>query len=483
MPANASSPSSQTNIVTNYPTLPVPLIFGNMNWSRSFEGFPSGTIEYEGVLPGDVQVLQGAYATGTKVSFYGVDFEVRSFSATKAKYVVTDVYRCTIGLRWYYERAMTLPIRASALPSATKQVVISNKIRYYREVNVVDIASKVSVPYSGPNFAFELPPDADFSYSLTLKEVLEQNARRLGCFVDYGSGIHLLDLQSAANSYNFPQGTALTGGSSGIQTPIGYKEMRVTGAFSKQLPSAQNTGATPFIYMQPSIKTIVEEDKNPHLPPPSDTKIENLDSNHDFSGPTKSKKITTTVNDTPESEEVWIYGYAYLLEDMQASQSLPVITNPQAHWRVIEYKKTTYVYQKLQPISFDIEVRDADNLNVMPHVIHPDYTQYVSISGTKMELNLPTRYLVGTKTEGYKWTRLVKENDSVPVDSLGTMENVDNSLSGPSNPYYNHFKFRQVPLSGESAYPSSVTLRVLLLIRSSEETQYQLIEVFTVKIV
>jgi len=437
---------TESNIVRNPPRLPIPLYFGGLSCSCSLEQSPTAQIEYEGVLPIDLAQIESEYSIGRRLKIYSLPFEVKSYGYSKDKCVVTDVYKVTVALQWAYERQIVLPIKVVNLPINLVSSSERGKPRVSRRIAISAIARQAEVPYKGPEFYVELPPEADLNTTITLKEALEQNARRFGCCIYYEDGVSLRRLSDCQN-YTFPKGEVISDGANTISIPVAYNKTEVAGRFSKPLQkNATVTGLTPFYRREPVIKTIVEVDDQVTLPPKGTLILKGLDSNADFSGPKKSQKITTTVNDSPETEELFIYGFSYLLEDMiYLDVDEPLITNPQGYWGIVEHRKTQYIYKPLPPIAFNVSVRDPVTGMAKMAIVHPDYQDFVVLKGNVLYLNLPVRYQVESITTGIKQVRYVKEQQS--IDN----ENVGDTREGLSSPFYPLFKFFYHPLEARTA--------------------------------
>lgn len=93
MPLIGRGVSLRSNVVTNLPSLPVPMYAGSISCSCSFEAFPTGSLEYTGVSEQDISQLERAYEVGSQLSIYDIGFEVASYSYQREGHILKDTIK------------------------------------------------------------------------------------------------------------------------------------------------------------------------------------------------------------------------------------------------------------------------------------------------------------------------------------------------------------------------------------------------------
>ncbi len=116
--------SLTTSIVRNPPRLPVPMTDGTVSFGVTFQGFPSGTLEYKDILEQDISQFESAYnpKQGDKeVTIYGIDYIVDAYSYSRQNYV------------WKNSRRFSIFTVNVALKSAIEEK-ISKKVKVFEIV-------------------------------------------------------------------------------------------------------------------------------------------------------------------------------------------------------------------------------------------------------------------------------------------------------------------------------------------------------------
>lgn len=444
MPAQGSLGSSKSNIVNSLPGLPVQMQYGTVSWSVSFEGQPSGSLEYLGCTEQKLSQVKSAYKVDKVLTLYGIKFRVSSFSYQREGYVYKgnikfSVYSVSVSLSGQYEEKAQREIKLKPLANSQGKVKVNQ------------IAAQCNTPYSGPTIEIKLEPDADSELTASLQSLVTSRARLLGSYVSYNEGIALKSLNSGG-SWSFPDTDVITDGPNSLGKGGGYNDAVLTGGFLTPPPNSSETGAPPevptFQYLQPTVETVVEEDDLPTEPPPFSKSLRDLSSVFDLSGPKKVRKITTQVYGQPDIEEIWIYGFVYTAEDIGTNNGgvlgKPLkSTNPGIYWKVVEYTKTTYIYTAPPALTLQIFATDPKNADYKyPVVIKKGYSQFASIpsSGGNVTFTSTASYLTSIVSQGWKLVRYQKEVEE------------QNQTFDSTSPSYSTFNFFTLPTFSKTAY-------------------------------
>lgn len=490
MPAHGRSQPGSSNIIAAnlLPSLPVPLYDGKISVSLSFEGHPSGTIEYPSASDEFLVMLDAVYAApidnvqgnrGSSSLQFQAALEVMGAgnnislstalsSASQAlpgsgsanKIVIGEVYltiatfsydpdrfehesgisgrthNVKVGLAGYHEFAVNKPINLGNLSRANGKIAIAT------------LARAGGIPYSGPNFLFTAEGE-----TTTFASVLQANARRLGCFIDYCGPTVALKAFDGVASWSFSDQELIDEGEIKLEIPPSFRNLEVTGPFllsANQFTLNDNETAN-FRQREPVIETIVEEDDDFDDPPEDTLVLRSLDSNFDMSGPKKVRKETTLMDGSAILEETWIKGFAYTSEQIHVGEGLLFSDTPKDYWTLVEYQRSEPIYEKLPSlVSIEISARDPITQAYIPLLLHPDYVNFASVrsfGSTNLSLSLNTEFLTLNKISGWILNRLLKENGST-ADGRA----VGNTLDGPDNPFYPYMHFKREPKQDQTAY-------------------------------
>lgn len=475
MPVYARTRYFKSDIVKNPPNLPIPMYSGDVDWSLSFEGFPSGSLEYTNIAEDDLPQFEQAYnhrkgGTSSKISLqiYGIDFQVDSYGYDRKGVLWRDtrlinIYTVSIGLKSCWEELVTQDVKVFKLvPLGSSSVKLSS------------LCKSVGVPYTGPSIDVAIPPNSDKDYSVTIDSIAKDYARINGCYLSFNAGVTLKYLNNSGNSWSLTKEEVVTDGKNTLAENVGYRETELTwGSGDKK-----NTNAIPettFSKKEPVIQTLEEVDEDLEKPPEGSIVIKNMVDCHDNSGPKKTKHKTTSIDGNADTEETWIWGFEYTAEEVCLDNGLVFSDEPENSWKLIEYQKTTHKYERIEGLTLNISAKDPDpkyaNTDLsgfVTLVVHPDYENFVSYSGTSGTFNSNAKYLTESKTEGWRSLRFEQESD----DKLITLDNED--------PFYKLYQFQHIPSESVTAY-SLINSRTLYetepnLPFSVEWKQYQELE-------
>lgn len=440
MPVYGTAIAAKSNVVTDLPVLPVPMFLGTVSGSVQFQGFPSLSLEYQGVLEADLPRLESSYQLSRDITLYGTPYRVSSYSYQRDGYSIRNgikfnVYQVSISCSWKYELVIEKEIKLKPLAGRSGKVAIAA------------IASAAKIPYSGPSFSVTVPDNADVNYSVTLKTAVEQNAKILGCYISYANGVTLRRMTSGG-SWSFDDADIINDGQNNISEQPAYNNTLLEGGFLNSNQSNQTIVTSPatFTYVAPVTETVIEEDQDPNLLPVGTTVLRTLDSCFDLSGPKRVRKITTQMYDNPESEEIWTYGFVYTAADIRAPNDELLSTNPARFWKIIEYQKIQYIYKSIPSITLAVTATDPTNPSkTYPPVIHPDYDRFASIPRTGGNITFTTTasYLTEIKGTGWKVVRFARE---------GEKESTKYDTFDPVNTYYKACQFFTIPVESKTLY-------------------------------
>lgn len=432
------------NIVRNPPNLPIPMFSGTISWSVNFAGFPQATLNYTNIASSDIRRFGGAYnhRAGDReinIKIYGISFVVDSYAYDRTGYTWRgteriDVYSCTVGLKSAYEFKLSQNVKIfDVVDFGSKQVSFNS------------LCQSAGIQYTGPNFFLSIDKNSDRNATINLKSTAEEYSLIYGSYVSYNSGIEFKKL-TEGKSWSFDELEITTDGANTLNTSIGYKDAILTWQPSEQ-QSEQNGEGVEFRLQQPDIQTVFESDEDPESPPSTSAVLRTYDSNHDMSGPKKVRRRNVTIDGTTESTQTWTYGFEFLAEDIWIDEIGLFSDKPANFWKVVEYEKTQYIYQRIKDLALTIKAKDPATGNstlsgFVSLLVHPDYRQFVSGTfdlGDTQVFRQNNLYLVETRTKGWKRFRFQQEDDS-----RNTLDKEDE--------FYRLFKFKTLPSESKTAY-------------------------------
>lgn len=448
MPVTGRVNQGKTSIVRNPPILPIPIYFGGLNLSVSFEGHPSAGISYEGIVERDIPRYEATYVPHeTQVEIEGIKFVVESYGYD-AEYHPNSLqpfstYKVSIALKSLYEK------RASETVKVFK--VVS---RGSASITLSALCAAAKIPYIGPNISLTIPPNSDANLAISVQDAVNAHARINGCYVSWTKGCQLLKFDSGARSWNFPISDVITDGQNTRSGWNGYRDTELTWGNSQDNPeSTTPTNGTQFTKKAPVVERVVEEDAEYASPPPGTYVLKDLSSTCDESSPTKTRKITTTIDGTPEREEVEIWKFCYTAADIwDSGQDMLFSATPEAFWQVVERQVTEYIYESLPATTLTVRAKDPNPMYAKsgsgPYVtlvVDPDYAQFASASpiGGSITFQTQTKYLTQVLTTTTKKVRLAKESEGGEIGyaSLDT-----------ENPFYDLVRYKTITGQQKQAY-------------------------------
>ena len=398
MPILTRTSFTHSPLVFDVPRLPYPMMAGEISYSDRMTSEPTATLIYNGVSSDAIAEIERAYPMGQRIFLYGVPMEVnnRSYSQDSVKVDRVgwlDSYTVTISLQFL-------------------SIVLQAKERYGSGISGRVTPGQTSRP--------------------KWQEKLEElgNEADLKGFLAYSDGLRVKPL-GFGSTWKFTREQVIEVGGSSVALPSeGYNKAPLTWGTSAKAPPAPNAPLTP---KKQERLILTEGDINPEKPPDNDAqlwlsegeqaaeakKLRDMSSNFDQSGPTKFKRVVTTVDGTPESEsyELWGYVYRYIdILDEDGYPRKPSEYKPADFWRKVEERTTTHTYSNLDIFTgITVTITDpADPSRRLQAIVHPDFQQFVSggpiISSASIKSE--TQYLLGSVTKGRKLTRLVQESDA-----------------------------------------------------------------------
>jgi hypothetical protein len=376
------------------------MMAGEISYSDSMTSEPTATLVYTGVSSGTIAEIERAYPMGQRIFLYGVPMEVnnRSYSQDSVK---------VDGVGWLDSYTVTISLQFLS-------IVLQAKARY------------------GSGTSGRVTPGQ--SSRPRWQEKLEElgNKADLKGFLAYSDGLRVKSF-GFGSTWQFTREQVLEVGGSSVALPSeGYNKAPLTWGTDGAKTPSPNAPLTP---KKPERLTLTEGDTNPEKPPDNDAqlwlsdeaqsaeakKLRDMSSNFDQSGPTKFKRVVTTVDGTPESEsyELWGYVYRYIdIFDEDGYPRKPSEYKPADFWRKVEERTTTHTYSNLDSftgIALTItDSSDPKRERRLKALVHPDFQRFVSggpiVSSTSIKSE--TQYLLGSVTKGRKLTRLVQESDA-----------------------------------------------------------------------
>lgn len=414
------------NFVRQLPNLPVPMQFGSISHSISFEQQPSGSLSYEGITIADKIRFEQAYLIPIsqkrppKIDLFGIHLVADSYAYDRAHFIFEgetkfDRYKVNISLKGRYEDSLDTPIKVFKYIS-----------RSVKKISVARLASIVKVPYSGPIFDYELESD-DPSLEVTLSAAIESKLRILECYVDYSQGVALRRLDTGG-TWNFLTEDVLTDGSNTAKAFTAHNRAVAALEDDPEEEDDEDANGNKFTKKEPKTEILIEEDENPGAPDVNTKILKTIDSNSvDGSGRKKVRKTTTQVDGTTTKTVTETFGFLYTAADINAGDGVLLSTTPEDFWTLIEYQEETPIYEPAPNLALSVKAEVPPQYSGMGAVgetvnliIHPDYEQFAVASalGNQVQFQSSAKYLTQVKTTGWRYARLEKETDDLETISL-----------------------------------------------------------------
>jgi hypothetical protein len=465
MPALARVYTPISNRVTNLPELPVPIIEGSVNVECGFEQHPSGSISITAIPESEINLYRKELNNlGRELRIYDYWFRISNYAETRdtlegpGLQTALTTYSVSVNLEGYNVTALEKPVYVKRYDENDL-----NRISLASTISLKNLAERGGISYAGNDREITIPSDQGTEFALTVSGELGKTLREDKKFIDYsGKTIRLKDLDQG-KTFKFTTNEILDSIQSSVQKPSQFLNTRLEGkggvigeseAAVRSLRRKNFFGNDPVIKRPPLKRTLIEGDDNPTIVPRDLRTITTLDLNFDSSGPRKSFRRTKYINNKLIEEESFQYGLAYLAVEIHnplaelpdaPTDTPPLLSqNPQSFWTLIEYRKTKYIYKKLEA-SARLLVRDKKTKKVFT-VVYRDEV------GRPISTTFKNKYLVEVLTTGWKLGRFSQEqlNDG-NTDSRILREEIDSGENtGIDLEYFERLweaiQFRKMPL-------------------------------------
>ena len=497
-------------VSSNIQGLPVEFSKGSISVSLNFEQHPTGSINISNIPETKINIYRNEYnQVGRTLTLFRetarpIYFEISSYAETEdAIFISTGSFIRTfdivVGLRGGHERKVNQPYLIKKPKSSNRVItegrISDNTFKVYSynlvnnntfepeydltnsiqngKINLTDFADLVDVPYEGYTYVIEIPADASGEYRLSFDQAIKEQLRTNGQIIDYnGPTVKTFDYLTGKN-WQVTERDILFALEFSKQQPQEYQETVLSGKdglpFLSDSQLAERKideilgGGNPQ-RKEPIELELTEGDEDPTDPPPDVKKLTTLDMNFDMSGPRKIWKVTKLLNGQPMEEELFVYGFAYLGQDIRneaaeaadaAFDEPPLLSNsPNAFWTQIEYQKTTYLYEESE-VTIRLKAKDLET-NSSLEVL---YTSTIPGESSRVFDN---RYLTGITTTGWKLNRFQQEQyddfsgEPVDLDSRVIHDTLATSVDDLEISYYTALQksitFFKVPYKSQTQY-------------------------------
>lgn len=443
----------KNNTVKKNFNLPIDNRLGTLTVNAGFQEHPSASINYEGVSKSDISSFERAYDPykKRKIRINGIPYRVApdgGYSYNRTPYLYMgreqiDVYTVTINLEGWWKVYCARKVKIKPLVDVKTGKLAANKL-----------AQKAGVNFSG-NFEIWID-EVDNNAMLSLDDVLEEYAAIKGCYVHYGSNVELKKLNSGS-SYNFSWEEQISDGSNQLGVAPYFNGAELTWTPREVIEKDNSNPNSPpeFKLKEPEIKTESEYEQEVDKPPKGTTLLRSLDSNLDQSGPKKVKRTTVTIDGQTDKEIIETWGFAYYLRDFEQQDDYLVISEPNKHWKLIEYQETQYHYEKVDPPVYSVFVPQprltATGGTIYSLVVHPDYEKFIEhipMLGIQF-IASNAEYLTRITTKGWKLGRFQQEESGSDTD---TTEMEFNAQGESNHPWWKVVKFQKINRYDETQF-------------------------------
>lgn len=439
----------KNNIVRNQANLPVPIRLGSLSVTKNFEGHPTASINYEGIIEQDIGKYEQAYNPyrKQKIIIDGIPFRVApdgGYSYSRTGYIYMEsqeinVYTVTINLEGWWKVYCSRSVKIKPLVNLTTGKLSAGRL-----------ASKAGVNLSG---GFNIWVDSvDSEAMMSLDDVLEEYARVNDCYVHYGASVDLRKINSGS-SYSFSWAEQISDGSNQLGVAPYYNGAELTWTpRNNQNPDQADPNSPPeFEQKEPEMKVESEVDQEIDKPPKGSRILRSLDSNLDQSGPKKVKRTTYTINGQVDKEVVETWGFVYYLRDFLPSDDYLIIDEPNKYWKLIEYQETQYNYEKVDPPVYGIFAPQSTLEIDYQVIVHPDYenyVQYIPLYGVRF-IASNAEYLTSITTKGWKLGRFQQEESGGDTD---TREMIFDENKESTHPWWQVVKLQKINRYDETKF-------------------------------
>lgn len=445
-----------SSIVRDAPMLPG-LGKGSLQISHRLEESPSASISIIGIPERQLEEIRAAYPLGAKYRLYGMDFVVTSFEdarvgfpcPTRGKYVIDQEYNITVELEgiwdYFFNKTTKLKPQVRQRSQGSSDGV----------VNIASVAAAVGVPLLSGGGLYITELDPEDTERISLADILPERARLNGGYLHFANarGIEIKGLESG-RVWNFIEKQVLDEGSETYTHRPAFRYQEVTGDFSST-DNEDDDDPVDFVAVEPVQLELIDMDDNPETPPADTVVLRDLTSNADESGPTKEWSRTLTINGATVLTEKKIYGFAYTGRDIHVGDGVVFSSNPENFWKVIDYQKVSYNYEKAGAVSVPIQVKDAVTGEIIPVYRDPDASTSASVTVNSggVTIRSTAEYLTQEITTGFQLTRFQKEPLEADVPQSVFYDLEPDRFNDPVEAArYNLWQFFKNPLSGVKNY-------------------------------
>lgn len=445
-----------TSIVRNPPILPVPMTDGTVSFGVSFQGFPSGTLEYKDISEQDISRFESAYNpknSDKKVSIYGVDYIVDAYSYNRQNYVWKNYHRFSVF-------TVSVTLKSVIEEKISKKVKVFEIVRYgSKDISLSAIASKAGVQYNGPTTLIPIPLNSDRNYSVSVDDFISSVAAINGCYISYSNGSITLKKLGSGKNWNFAIQEITQDGSNTLRRNTkGIKNAVLTWDTREDDSTTvpDSPASIPFNRKEPFTQILVEVDEDFDNPPKGTTVLKGLDSTSDASSPSKTRKTSTVVNGTTMKEVVEIAKFEYTSEDINTEDGLLFTDEPENFWKVVEYQETIPTYEQISGLTLSIQALDTDQTGrtelspkTVPLILHPDYASFGTFDSTFGGGSFANNaeYLVEQKTTGWKRLRFEKENNRETIEWAE-----DRATDEFAQKMWELYQYKEISFESKTAY-------------------------------
>jgi hypothetical protein len=450
----------RANVVSTPPVLPG-LGWGTLSVTEAFEQHPTASIEMRGIPASELAVIRNAYKLDTRYEIMGIPFVVASYGdvrypippSFRDKTGLSEAYKAQVSFEGIWRVPLEQNVRVRALLSSGSAIIYNDSD--IAQIQTKAIAEQVNLPYFGASRLVYFSQNVGFDETMNLSGVIEEVARLSNSYLRYSEkkGVTLVPFRQG-KLWQFLEDQITDEGNTVLELPPAYNQVVLTWGNNTGNEQPPQYGDIP-VADTPVQMTLTEEDDNCESPPKGTKVLKGIDNNADLSGPTKTRRVQTLINGTTVQEETSVYGFAYnaahiLNEDEQLESE-----EPQKHWKLIDYLKTSHDYTEPQgSLSFPATAENPTTGERLP--VYFDLNQpaiqagFVKVGGNTVTVNSSAKYLTKSTSEGYQIARYIKES-SDKLESLEAFYNPPPRGSAEAE-VAKLYHFFQLSVSGESIY-------------------------------